>query len=250
MTLHSEQAALPDQETLAAHQVSAFYHDEFVTDQVRDFGRLVGRCELLADLGGGVGHFAKASQGLLADRVLVIDSDPISVQRCADEGVHAIQDDAIFTRAADAADVVAFNLILHHLVGRGSRATRDLQVTAMRNQTVGGNRRLFVNEYIYESYLARDFAGLLIFTITSSRLLSAVAGFVARFVPSLQANTFGVGVRFRSAADWCELFAEAGWEVEGQMVGQPELISGARRFAFALKSCRRDSFILRRLTSA
>jgi len=65
-------------------------------------------------------------------------------------------------------------------------------------------------------------------------------------VPSRRANTFGIGVRFRSRADWEGIFARTGWRVVREKRGPAETISLPRRLAFALRSIRRDSFVLER----
>lgn len=68
-----------NQRRLSTEQVEAFHHDEFVTDQVADFGALVpdvARGRVIVDVGGGCGFFALAlaeDQGL---RTRVIDTPP------------------------------------------------------------------------------------------------------------------------------------------------------------------------------
>jgi len=106
----------------------------------------------------------------------------------------------------------------------------------------GSGTCLFVNEYIYDSWV-KEWSGSLIYQITTSRLLSAMAGFVSRFVPSLRANTFGVGVRFRAEQEWRRLFAAEGWRVVGYLRGREEEVSLPRRMLM-IRSCRRDSFLL------
>jgi hypothetical protein len=73
--------------------------------------------------------------------------------------------------------------------------------------------------------------------------LSALGQAIARVVPTLHANTFGVGVRFRSNADWKRLFSEAGFATIGEVRGEEERISLPRRLLF-IKSIRRDSFLI------
>ena len=107
----------------------------------------------------------------------------------------------------------------------------------------GGRAVVFVNEYIYESYID-GLSGRLIFHITKSRLLSAVGRAIASVVPALRANTFGVGVRFRSHDEWTTLFRDAGFEVVRARLGEPERVAFARR-ALLIKAIRRDSFLLR-----
>jgi hypothetical protein len=103
-------------------------------------------------------------------------------------------------------------------------------------------RALFVQEYIYESY-ARDFSGWLIFQITKNQLLSWIGRLAAIIAPSLKANTFGVGVRFRSRREWLRLFESAGYEVHSSIAGSEDEVSVPRRMMF-IKGTRRDSFLL------
>jgi hypothetical protein len=57
-------------------------------------------------------------------------------------------------------------------------------------------------------------------------------------------NTFGVGVRFRSHDEWLEIFTALGLEVLGTVRGAEEVVSLPRRMLL-IKSCRRDSFLLK-----
>lgn len=235
------------QNTLNADQVAAFYHSLFVTQQIEHFGallgqRLVDKQKTLLDIGGGQGFFAAAAKSAFGLRCRVIDMDPVSVQGALELGVEAHCEDALKPTVQGDEGVVCFNLILHHLVGDSERDTRVLQTRAIHNW-VKTDSLVFVNEYIYESYL-RDFSGRLIYEITSSKFLSALGSFVARFVPSLKANTFGVGVRFRANAEWKQLFSEAGYEVVNEKLGDAESISAARRLLL-IREIRRDSFLLK-----
>jgi hypothetical protein len=103
---------------------------------------------------------------------------------------------------------------------------------------------IFVNEYIYESFFLNNISGWLIYQITSSTILSKIGYFVSKFMPSLQANTFGVGVRFRSHSEWVKLFNSLGFDVIATSLGKQEGISLPRRMLL-IKNCRRDSFVLR-----
>ena len=67
--------------------------------------------------------------------------------------------------------------------------------------------------------------------------------FIAKLSPSLKANTFGVGVRFRSHKEWCKLFESLGFKVVGTKIGEEEFVSLPRRLLL-IKNCRRDSFLL------
>ncbi len=239
-------AAAQAQRRLDAAQTADFYHDRFVADQVRDFIALLGPgspdAGLVADIGGGCGYFARALQAHSAWQVRVLDMDPVSVASCHQQGLQAEVGDALAPRHRGDEALAAFNLMLHHLVGADDYATRALQVRALQVWQ-GRAERVFVNEYIYESYLLPRLSAWLIYAITASRTLSRLAKAVSRWVPSLRANTFGVGVRFRTVDDWQQLFSEAGWQVSASQRGAEERVSLARRMLL-IRSCRRDSFLL------
>lgn len=232
------------QNKLSNEQVEAFYHDHFVEAQAGDFVRLLGAMGggKVVDVGGGCGFFARRLGELTGRRVRVLDTDATSVESCRKAGIEAEVGDALAPRIAGDEDVAAFNLILHHLVGRSEAATRDLQrraLAAWRPKV----RAVFVNEYIYESYVG-GFSSWLIYRITKSRILSWLGRAVSTFVPSLRANTFGVGVRFRDRRQWRAIFEEAGYEVVGSLVGPDEVVSWPRRLLL-IKRIGRDSFILK-----
>lgn len=233
------------QKTLSTEQIKAFHHSGFVEDQVRDFMSLVGAAsdddaEVL-DVGGGCGFFAQRLNALTGRKVRVMDTDPESVDACRRAGVEATIGDALQPQVRLAGGVITLNLILHHLVGRSERVTRGLQAQALgvwRNQA----RAIFVNEYIYESYFG-TLSGWMIFLITRNPLLSLIGRMVATIAPSLKANTFGVGVRFRAHREWLALFEAAGFAVKSTVVGADEPISAPRRLLL-IKHIRRDSFLL------
>ncbi len=193
------------------------------------------------DVGGGCGFFAAAVSKHLDLPTRVIDMDVESVSQCKQKAVEAIVGDALRPPVFGDESIICFNLILHHLVGSTEKATAQLQGTAL-NVWRDNSVRLFVNEYIYDSYIG-DVSGRLIYKITSSRILSYLGNRVSQFVPSLKANTFGVGVRFRSASEWMDFFDQRGWRVLGHTRGEEETVSLARR-CLLIKSCRRDSFVL------
>ncbi len=173
----------------------------------------------------------------------MLDNDVQSVLICQQAGIEGIQGDALNPPMAGHDNVVCFNMILHHLVGETEEATLDLQSRALSvwHSNVSA---IFVNEYIYESFVNLDFTGWLIFRITSSPHLSMLCNLVAKLVPSLNANTFGVGVRFRSHIEWQRIFVSLGFDVVGIVKGKQECVSLARRLLL-IKNCRRDSFLLK-----
>ena len=233
------------QRVLKTEQVEQFYHDLFVTAQVRDFVDLVGETDISAqkviDVGGGCGFFAEALGNKAHINVQVIDMDPGSVSVCRGKGVSAEIGDALNPIQHGDEDIVCFNLILHHLV-----AASDAETEALQKRAVEVWRRkakaLFINEYIYDSFFGNA-SGWLIYRITSSQLLSALGKAVAKIVPSLRANTFGTGVRFRANQEWIDLFGGLGFKVAAYRRGSEENVSFARRMLM-IKSCRRDSYLL------
>lgn len=241
------------QQTLSQNQIEAFYHDNFVESQVGDFIKLLGTSVnsnagsltlgKIVDIGGGCGFFAKALQNVSGLNVRVLDTDSQSVEHCRHEGIDAAHGDALNPTMAGDESVVCFNLILHHLVGKSEEETRELQKRAL---SVWHSKApaIFVNEYIYESYGADGFSGWLIYQITSNSVLSKLGNLIAKVLPSLKANTFGVGVRFRSHAEWEKMFESLGFSVVETVIGKQEGISLPRRLLL-IKNCRRDSFLLK-----
>jgi hypothetical protein len=236
-----------EQSTLSQAQVQAFYHDNFVDSQVSDFLKLHRSLELLLpgkiiDVGGGCGFFAKALESLTDFKVRVIDMDRQSIDNCTNLGIEAAYGDALNPQFIGDEKIVCFNLILHHLIGKTESDTCVMQKRAI---SVWGGRcdAIFVNEYIYESFIFTDISGWMIYQVTSSKFLSHLGRLFARVFPSLNANTFGVGVRFRSHSEWRRIFESLGFEIVNTVRGKQEGISLPRRLLL-IKNCRRDSFLL------
>lgn len=234
------------QAKLSAEQLEAFYHTDFIDDQVRDFQSMLGQSEgaLVLDIGGGCGFFAKHLTETAGYPMRVMEMDRRSVEACLEQGIDACLGDALAPDIRGDEKIVSFNLILHHLVGKTEAETRALQLKALRAWR-GTGARIFVNEYIYQSFVGRV-SPRLIYEITSSKVLSAIGALVGKVIPAFRANTFGVGVRFRSHEQWLEFFAEAGFRVVDKCIGNPEPISPPLRLLM-IKTIRRDSFLLESL---
>jgi hypothetical protein len=230
------------QRQLSEQQIQSFHHDVFVEDQVNDFVSLVGRARgVVADVGGGCGFFAIRLRQLNGQPTRVHDLDQASLTECEKAGVESVLSNALEPAIKGDEAAASFNLVLHHLVGASEKATRELQQRALAAWR-GQVSLVFVNEYIYESFI-RGLSGWLIFSVTRSGPLSAIARLIAAIVPSLHANTLGTGVRFRSHDEWKRLFHEAGYDVERVTIGANEPVSLARRLLL-IKAIRRDSFLL------
>lgn len=234
---------------LAQHQIEAFYSDRLANDQVRHFLEIHEKCPMAlvhvaVDVGGGCGHFARQLSEKTGFKTRVIDSDSQSIDACRREyGSHVDAEvgDALDPPIHGDENLVCFNLILHHLVAKNEKSTRELQKMAIANWA-NKAKFIFVNEYIYDSYLS-GFSGRFIYEITKNPVLSTIGKLVSIVFPSLRANTFGVGVRFRSHDEWISLFEECGFKVVQVAHGRHERISLPRRLLL-IKRKKRDSFLL------
>lgn len=241
------------QQVLSKSQIAAFYHDDFVESQVNDFIKLLGisinestinsHAKIIADIGGGCGFFAKGLQHFTALKIRVLDTDLYSIDSCKRDGLDADYCDALNPKIIGDEYIVCFNLILHHLIGNSDDETYDFQKRAL-SVWHSKTHAIFVNEYIYESYFAEGFSAWLIYKITSNLALSKLGNVIAKILPSLKANTFGVGVRFRTHNEWKTMFESIGFNIVDTVKGNPEGVSLPRRLLL-IKKCRRDSFLLK-----
>jgi len=167
--------------------------------------------------------------------------DSLSVERCKKSGLEAEIGDCTKIKPMGDETIVCFNLILHHLVANNERNTKKLQASAVRTWQ-GNARRIFVHEYIYESYIP-NLSGWLIYQITSSRVLSALGIAVSKLIPSFRANTFGTGVRFRSHREWTKIFTNEGFYVAKAIIGRDDQVALPLRMLL-IKNIRRNSYLL------
>ncbi|WP_370262350.1 hypothetical protein [Limnobacter sp.] len=232
------------QRKLDESALKAFYHEAFVSDQLRDFSELTHKVPIVGvvvDIGGGCGFFADGLAKKNGLNVRVLDMDPVSVDTCRMAGIDAKIADAVNPPISGDESIVCFNLILHHMVADSESATKLLQQKTLevwRQKTVG----IFVNEYIYESWIGNA-SGWLIYQVTKSKVLSAVGKLVSKVFPVLKANTFGIGVRFRAHKEWISFFKNIGFEVKKVKIGTPERVALPLRILL-IREIRRDSFWL------
>ena len=236
------------QKLLSQNQIEDFYHDEFVANQAGDFIALLGSVATesvnkVIDIGGGCGFFAEALQNITNFTVRVLETDNQAINICEQKNVEAVYGDALKPIIVGDEHIICFNLILHHLVGESEYETYNMQGKAL-SVWHSSSCVIFINEYIYESFGMSKFSGWLIYQITSNSILSKLCELLSKFMPSLKANTFGVGVRFRSHEEWCKMFELLGFEVVDKKIGKQEKVSLPRRLLL-IKNCRRDSFLLK-----
>ena len=112
------------QTRLSEAQVEAFFNTEFEQDQISDFESLFrdkkfDRNDVIVDVGGGVGRFAKLLTERRENTVRVLDIDENSISSLKNDGAHNIEAlvaDALNPPMFGDEKVVTINLILHHLV--------------------------------------------------------------------------------------------------------------------------------------
>ena len=119
--------------------------------------------------------------------VRIIDSDKKSIQNC--KNLNNIYIDAHIGNALSPdikgdEDIVCFNLILHHLIGATEKETRELQKKTIRlwRDRV---QYIFINEYIYDSYVVSHMMICGIVTIHIPHMCISLSSF-----PSLSHRMF------------------------------------------------------------
>jgi hypothetical protein len=236
------------QKILDKQQIAYFDSKSAVNLQVEHFlillGGLIPRdSKVILDVGGGRGYFAAKIYESTKCLIRVLDSDENSIDAVNNNNnfVTGVLGDALYPHVVGDESVVCFNLILHHLIGNNELETRQLQQKGL-SVWKDSCEYIFVNEIMYESYLS-NFSGRIIYEITKNKILSIFGKIISLFIPSLRANTFGVGVRFRSHEDWVSLFAESGFDIISKISGEKEPVSFFRRLLL-IKEMRRDSFLL------
>lgn len=163
------------------------------------------------DVGGGNGKFA--------DRVLaeypnslgaVLDNSEVLISRNHPNERKTVILDSVenFAQIETKYDIIFLHWLLHHVVSDSYAHTRGNQTwtlsTAKTHLTAGG--RISVFENLYDGLLIDNLPGLLIYLLTSCRMLSGITR-------KLGANTAGVGVCFLSKKEWLSSFHDAGLDV-------------------------------------
>jgi len=196
---------------------------------------------VIVDVGGGNGFFYELLKNKINSKVVILDSDLNSIERCTEKGMTAYFDDVLNLEYKGRSDIVCFNLTLHHLIGENEELTYEMQCNALR-VFAGKSIYLFIDEYSYDSFIF-GLSGKLIYNITSNKFLSKIASIISIFFPSLKANTFGVGVRFREMNEWINLFEFSGYKVIKIIKGENIRIPFLRRLLFIRRQTK-DSFLL------
>ena len=216
--MRTDEFAETTQRVLDDVQLAAF-NREYVNDRRWSFFQAAVEAQFqdarglrFLDVGGGAGDFAVRVRTAYPQwNVHVLDISDILLSHAKSNGLTVIKSsilDNIPERWVEAFDVVSINYVLHHLVG-----SSHVQTTANVTRALSNLRRLvapagmvsvFENNYV--GRLFHDSCGWLIYELTSSRV-------IAQLAHRLGANSAGVGVRFRSAMAWQQIFQSAGFMV-------------------------------------
>jgi len=235
-----------EQRILSKEQLSDFYIETFVAEQKAHISRLLKTDTpdlKIVDVGGGAGFLASAVGKELGFAVTVWDIDPEAVRLARLRGVNAVEKNILTSIEKQPVDVMFFNLVLHHLVGSSNKQTLETQRVALENAKRCANT-ILVHEYIYESYFFDELSSWLIWLLTSSTSLVRLLRMIGKIVPSLNANTLGVGVRFHCKSGWKRQFEEAGFMVVNSIDCQREHVSLARRILL-IRNLYRTTFLLK-----
>ena len=237
-----------EQRVLSKEQLSDFYIEEFVGEQKAHISRLLKSDSpdlKVVDVGGGAGFLASALGEELGLTVTVWDIDAEAIRLARLKGVNAIEKNILTTIEKYSVDVMLFNLVLHHLVGSSNRETLATQKTALENAKCCTNT-IIVHEYIYESYFFDGLSSYLIWLLTSSTSLVRLLAMIGKIIPSLNANTIGVGVRFNCKSGWRRLFQDAGFRIVNSIDCQREHVSFPRRILL-IRNLYRTTFLLEKI---
>lgn len=198
---------------LADSQLQTFADNDYVTPELfegiraaiaRDFP---DGCLSFIDIGGGRGLFADhLLEHFPGARATILDNSPLLLEMNRPHPrkelvlASATEMDARFPGRPF--DVAFFNLSLHHFVTSGYAATVATQRYALEQalNVISSRGRIVVTENLFQGFLADNLPGVLVYLLTSSRMLAPLIGRIG-------ANTAGCGVCFRSARAWRREFS-------------------------------------------
>ena len=243
-----------EQRVLPQMAIDAFDTPEGTAEQLQHFKTVLGYAResvfSLLDIGGGTGFFATAvRKEFPRAAITILDLDESSVRKGRESGLNALQGSIIDPPAeirGEQFDVVSFNLMLHHIIGDDEPSTYDLQRRALEQgrRLMTKEGKMFVHEICYEGRLLRDLSARLIYQITSSRFIGVAIRVIGKAIPSLNANTAGIGVRFRPSHQWMTLASKTGLILAKACKGEPERHSWIRRVCLLIQEVRRHSWLM------
>ena len=228
-----------EQRILKRKALDAFDTNEGVAEQIAHFKLCYEYNRdskfTLLDIGGGGGYFISALQREYPNmRATILDLDNLAIEKAASNGLNGIVGSVLNPPSqltSQKFDVICFNLVLHHIIATKDSDTRKLQSLALFNaraiSSVGGS--IFIHEICYEGRFFSGSSSAIIFHILTNALLSKMTLFISKYVPSLKANTLGVGVRYRAYDAWVKLIKLSGYNIAQECKSGKEGHSFVRR---------------------
>lgn len=206
---------------LAEDRVESFAHDSTaihavgpVVNAIRRF--ISGRDNYsLLDVGGGNGTFLDTmlqampeASGTLIEMSPGMAEKNITSPRKTVVCANFLDWAATTAQSAQRFDVIFFNFVLHHFVGKQRDESVHLQIQALQaaKMVLAEGGMIVVYEIHYNGLFHDESPSALIHALSSSAILSPV-------VKRLGANTAGFGVCFHSENFWRKLFGENGLKV-------------------------------------
>ena len=201
----------------------------------------------LLDVGGGVGYFVLALQQEFPNmRATILDLDESAISKAKSNGLDAVVGSVLKPPPSihlQKFDIVCFNEVLHHIIAASDRNTCKLQQLALLRAKGLASQAgsIFINELCYEGKVFSDSSSAIIFHLLTNPLLSKIVASISAFVPSLKANTVGVGIRFRPYGGWVRLIESAGFQLSKKCEGAVEKPSFAKRLLLNIRHAQRVS---------
>jgi SAM-dependent methyltransferase len=197
------------------HGTTAIHAVDPVVDAVRSY--IPARSNLaLLDVGGGNGTFLDAmlmampgdSFGTVVEMSKAMVEKNITSSRKFVVRANFLDWVVASGQAEKRFDVIFFNFVLHHFVGRQRNESIKLQTRALgaAKSILADGGLIVVYEIHYNGWFDGELPSKLIHALTSSTTLEPV-------VKQLGANTAGYGVCFHSENYWRSLFSENGLKV-------------------------------------
>jgi SAM-dependent methyltransferase len=167
------------------------------------------------DVGGGIGSvgrvLAESSDRVHVD---VVDNSSLAAKHFQCHArLRLVYDDFLNVRPGRQYDAIIFRTVLHHIIGRSSRRTWELQHKAIgkSRDLLTDDGRLLIIENFYDPLVSDDISGEIIFQCTKLKTFAPI-------FRRLGANTAGEGVRFRSLKSWLRMFSDHHLEPNGEII--------------------------------
>ncbi|MCL2508967.1 MAG: class I SAM-dependent methyltransferase [Oscillospiraceae bacterium] len=185
---------------------------------VKYLERLAGRDGLtLYDVGGGGGHFANEVKNYFDKRNTDVSVNVIDYARYDNwsllENIRFVEESALTALEKlpdNSADVIFFNLMLHHLVADTYRKSREAQrkILEITRKKIKSGGYVFIYETSTQNPLLGDLSTPVVYFMTSAKL-----PLLTKAARKLGSQSAGVGVCFLSQEKWLKTLKDTGFEL-------------------------------------